>query len=256
LARLLLEGFTLAFAQSLAEGERFRELGAPRVLTVGNLKYAADPLPADDAALHALKVAMGDRPRWLAASTHAGEDEAVIAAHPALARQHPGLLTIIVPRHPARGDEIARLAAAAGLSLARRSTGVTPDGTTALYLADTMGELGLFYRLCPVVFMGGSLVPHGGQNLLEAARHGAAILHGPHMHNFAEIVAEMADATELVADGAALGQAVGRLLMDAPHAAWRGAKARAVAEAERGVLDRVIAELSPMLARLGTERAP
>ena len=249
-ARRLLSCFELAFAQSRAEAERFRELGAPRVETVGNLKYAAEMLPADARALAALGQAMGARPRWLAASTHAGEDEPVLAAHRTLATHHPDLLTIIAPRHPARADAIVQLAQAQGLHVARRSAGETPDAQTQLYLADTMGELGLFYRLCPVVFMGGSLVPHGGQNLLEAARHGAAILHGPHMHNFAEIVAEMAGVTETVADGAALARAAERLLSDASLRARRGAEARAVADAQRGVLDRVMATLAPLLDRL------
>ncbi len=122
--------------------------------------------------------------------------------------RHPRLLTIIAPRHPARGREIADLAAAAGLAPAQRSDGQQPDASVDLYVADTVGEMGLFYRLCPVALMGGSLVPHGGQNPIEPAKLGAAILHGPHVTNFAEIYAALdeaggacpvADATTLAA---------------------------------------------------------
>ena len=250
-ARTLLGGFALCFAQSAAEGERLRILGAKRVLTPGNLKYAADALPFDPAAEAALSGAIGTRPVWLAASTHAGEEKIAAAAHGALAARWPDLLTVIVPRHPARGMAIVRELAALGhAAIARRGTGELPGAKSGIYVADTMGELGLFYRLCPIVFVGGSLVPHGGQNLLEPARLGRAILHGPHMHNFTEIVGELSGAAEEIADGAALAPALARLLGDNALRAQRGKAAQTAAEAGRFVIERIMAELHPFLQAL------
>ena len=249
--RTLLGGFALCFAQSAAEGERLRILGAKRVLTPGNLKYAADALPFDPAAEAALSGAIGTRPVWLAASTHAGEEKIAAAAHGALAARWPDLLTVIVPRHPARGTAIVRELAALGhAAIARRSAGELPSAKFGIYVADTMGELGLFYRLCPIVFVGGSLVPHGGQNLLEPARLGRAILHGPHMHNFSEIVGEFSGVAEEIADGAALAPALARLLGDNALCAQRGKAARTAAEAGRFVIERIMAELHPFLQAL------
>jgi 3-deoxy-D-manno-octulosonic-acid transferase len=197
--------------------------------------------------------AIGQRPVLLAASTHDGEDQAVIAAHRALASQHPKLLTIIVPRHPVRGPAIEELAAAQGHRVARRSTdpAIRPD--TEIYIADTVGELGLFYRLTPVAFIGGTLISHGGQNLLEAAKLGCAIIHGPSMINFTAIADEMAQAgaTEIIGDADGLSPAVGRLLRDAALHAERITAATRVADAKDGILDAVMGGLSPFLTRLG-----
>lgn len=204
LARPLLGGFRLVLAQSEPDAERLRALGAAQAQCWGNLKDAAAPLPADPVALAALRAALGDRPVWLAASTHPGEEAMVIAAHRAMAPRLPGLLTVIVPRHPERGAAVA--AEADGLAVARRSTGALPGPETAIYVADTLGELGLFYRLARACFVGGSLVRHGGQNPLEPARLGCPILLGPHHWNFAEPVARLGAAGGLlaVADAAAL----------------------------------------------------
>lgn len=248
----LLGGFALCFAQSRAEGERFRTLGARRVLTAGNLKHSADPLPVDDDALAAMRAALRGRPLWLAASTHEGEDAAIAQAHRQVAAAVPGLLTIIAPRHSTRGSAIADALRAADLMVARRSAGDPVTAATEIYVADTMGELGLFYRVARVVFIGGSLIPHGGQNLLEPARLDCAILHGPHMANFQEIVDEMraAGATREVADAALLGQAVITLLRE-PGARERQARAaRHIAEAQRDVIERVMRELDPYLDAL------
>ena len=148
-----------------------------------------------------------------AASTHAGEETAVIDAHRRLRANFPGLLTIIAPRHPERGPGIAEIARAAGLTPALRSRGELPDATTDIYVADTIGELGLIYRLAPIVFIGGSLVRHGGQNPIEPAKLGAAILHGPHVWNFAEIYAalDQAHGAEPVDDAGQLTAGVRRL---------------------------------------------
>jgi 3-deoxy-D-manno-octulosonic-acid transferase len=256
LAGHLLGGFALCLAQDEAQAERLRMLGAPRALSVGDLKAAATPLPADGAELARLRKAIGHRPRWLAASTHPGEEAAALAAHRALAPHHPGLLTIVAPRHPARADEVAALAAEHGLALARWSRRELPGDGTQLLLVDTMGELGLFYRLCRIVFVGGSLTPMGGHNPLEPAMLGCAILHGPDMANCAAMAGELAaaGAAQRVADADALREGLAPLLADAGEAARRGQAAEAVAAKSRGVLDAILAEFAPWLDGLAPPR--
>jgi 3-deoxy-D-manno-octulosonic-acid transferase len=174
--------FDLCLAQDRDSAERLRLLGARDVRVSGNLKADAPPLPADPAKLDALRAAIGGRPVLLASSTHSGEEEIVLPAHDLLRKTHPDLLTIIAPRHAERGGDIAMLCGTR--SSARRSQGKLPDAGTAIYIADTMGELGLFYRLAPIAFIGGSFVPHGGQNPLEPARLHCAVMAGPHTSNF------------------------------------------------------------------------
>ncbi len=248
--RRLLAGFVLCLAQTPTDAQRLQSLGAGKVACRGNLKFAAPPLPVDQAALNELSARLDDRPRWLAASTHAGEEEAVARVHQELARRHPGLLTVIVPRHANRGQAIAAELASLGLAVARRSAGQSVGPETDLLLADTMGELGLFYRLAPIVFMGKSLVGQGGQNPLEPARLGGAVLFGRHMENFADIAARMVrdGAAEWIDNEAGLAVAVSRLLGEPALAMRRGSRARAFASAEDGVLDGVFAELSPWLS--------
>lgn len=190
-ARALFSRFTLCLAQTPGDAERLTNLGAPAVRTVGNLKFDVPPLPADPSTVEALSSRLAGRPIWMAASTHPGEDEAIIATHIALRAQRAGLLTLIAPRHPARGEDIAAYARSAGLGVTRRSRGEAAEATADIHLVDTVGELGLFYRVSPLVLMGGSLVPHGGQNPIEPARLGAAVLHGPHVFNFTDIYAEL-----------------------------------------------------------------
>jgi len=190
LSRLLFGSFEGCTAQSEISAERLRALGAHDVDYLGNLKFAADPLPVDQDALAILSEATDGRQLWLAASTHPGEDEQIIEVHKILSQVMPDLLTIIVPRHPERGGEITDMAARLGYNTVQRSGGNRITASTDVYVADTMGELGLFYRLVDVVFIGGSLVEKGGQNPMEAARLDCAILHGPHMDNFSEVVEE------------------------------------------------------------------
>lgn len=172
------------FSEVLARGEedaaRFRALGAARVQAVGNLKLAADPLPVDAAALAAARAIVGDRPVLVAASTHPGEEGVIAEAHRALLADFPDLLTIIAPRHPNRGPELA-----ADLAAPCRSQGAALPNS-GLYIADTMGELGLWYRLARAAVIGGSFIRHGGQNPTEAARLGVPVVFGPHMENFRE----------------------------------------------------------------------
>lgn len=250
--RKLLGGFRLCLGQSQLDTERLRELGAPVTACPGNLKCAAPPLPADAAALADLQGQVAGRPVWVAASTHAGEESLCGRVHRQLTLSHPGLLTVIVPRHPERGPDIGRDLVAEGLVVARRAAGGRIVEATDVYVADTIGELGLFYRLADVAFIGKSLVPLGGQNPLEAARLGRAVLFGPHMGNFRDIAARMVacGGAEEVADEAGLVAVLGRLLTDADARCARGAAALAFATAEAEVLDRIVETLAPFLDAL------
>ncbi len=163
-------------------------------------------LPVEENKLVALSAALMGRPTLAAASTHPGEEEVIVEVHARLKPRFPGLVTIIAPRHPDRGPEIAAIAAKRGLTSVLRTSGKIPDKAIDIYICDTVGELGIIYRIAPVVFMGGSLVAHGGQNPIEAIKLGAAILHGPFISNFAEVYAALdgARGADLVADATRL----------------------------------------------------
>ncbi|MYK14534.1 MAG: 3-deoxy-D-manno-octulosonic acid transferase [Rhodospirillaceae bacterium] len=251
-ARRLIRSFDAVLAQSEADAGRFRRLGARRVETPGNLKMAAAPLPADPAALASLADAVRGRPVWLAASTHPGEEDAAAEAHRSVRRQSGDALLVIVPRHPERGPAIANALRRAGHAVGLRSAGDAPDAEADIYIADTLGELGLFYRAAPVAFVGGSLAPHGGQNPIEPAQLGCAILHGPHVGNFSDIAEALqaAGASETVASSDALAAAVGRLLADPAECRDRADRAAVAVEDSAGILDRAMALLEPWLAAL------
>jgi 3-deoxy-D-manno-octulosonic-acid transferase len=225
LARHVLAGFARVQPRSATDAERLRSLGCCHVGEPGDLKFAAPPLPVDEAELRRLRGLLAGRPIWLAASTHPGEEPLVLGVHRVLARRHPGLLTIVAPRHPERGAGIP----AAGY----RSRGEGPPAE-GVWVADTLGELGLLYRLAPVAFIGRSLLPRGGgQNPLEAARLGCAIAVGPHTGNFADHVGMLGAVGGLtvVQDADALCRWVDALLSDP-------ARQRSMAEAARAVVER------------------
>jgi 3-deoxy-D-manno-octulosonic-acid transferase len=248
--RKLFGAFAVVQAQSDDDAGRLRRLGALHVEAPGNLKFAALPLPVPRIELQRLRLAIGARPVWLAASTHPGEESVLLGVHRALAPRHPGLLTIIVPRHPERGAEIAALAA--DLPATCRSKGEGPPGDGGVWVADTLGELGLFYSVAGIVFVGGSLVPHGGQNPLEPARLGCAVAVGPNVRNFLEPVAtlEAAGALVRVADGAALAAWVDGLLRDTGQRRAMGdagmAAARKHADLPRHVAATLVGLLPPL----------
>lgn len=231
--RYILSSFDLMLGQDLQNAERLQTLAKRSVVTFGNLKNAAPPLPAAEDDLAALKNVIGERICWLAASTHPGEEEIIIAAHKQLRRDFPTLLTIIAPRHPKRGAEIAALAQQAGASPALRSRKEPITDDTQIYIADTLGELGLFYRISDIAFVGGSITPKGGHNPLEPARLSASILHGPETFNFVETYADMrkAGGAALVRNDRELATAVRRLLSDAKTRHAMAAAARDAAEA-------------------------
>jgi 3-deoxy-D-manno-octulosonic-acid transferase len=252
----LLQRFDLCLAQSPDDAARYAGLGAPRIGTTGNLKLDVPAPPADNEKLELIRMATAGRTIIAAASTHAGEETAVIDAHRRLKHTFPSLLTIIAPRHPERGPGIAEIASVAGLGAAVRSRGELPFAETDIYVADTMGELGLVYRLAPIVFIGGSLISHGGQNPIEAAKLGVAILHGPHVWNFKDVYSALdaAGAAEQVTDAGKLAVRVGAWLKDAPA---RQAVSNAALKAMgtlAGALDRTLQALDPYLVQLRLER--
>ena len=251
LTRQLLACFVLCLAQTPGDADRLKVLGARHVACHGNLKFAAPPLPIDESELVALGARLGNRPRWLAVSTHSGEEALAGRIHRALAVAHPALLTVIIPRHPGRGPQIAAELADNGLRVARRAAGQQATDETDILLADTLGEVGLFIHLAPVVFVGKSLIGRGGQNPLEPARLGASVLFGPHMDNFDQIAQRMCDngAAERVADEVSLTRALERRLADSRLMTESGNRARDFAMAEDGVLDAVLSDLEPWLSR-------
>ncbi len=250
--RRVLSNFTLCLAQTGEDARRLELLGAPVVRCLGNLKMAGPPLPCDAAALARLQGDVAGRPLWLAASTHPGEEVIAAGVHHRLAPDHPHLLTVVVPRHPTRGAAVAAELEGLGLTVALRSRGDQPLSATQIYIADTMGELGLFYRLAPIVCMGKSFTVEGGQNPFEPACLGDAVLFGPRMSNFPDMVPAMlaSGAGEQVADEAGLAAAIGALLANPDALARRGAAALAWAQSEAGgALDSVVAAFDPFLIR-------
>lgn len=185
-AHPLFSRFALVLAQNEGLARRFTALGAPSAIPTGNLKIDAPPPPVDGAMLERLRPAFDGRSLLIAASTHDGEDSIIADAHRALAASLPNLCTIIVPRHPERGGAIVEMLKGRGFKVARRSLGHLPDRSSDAYVADTIGELGMLYKLAPVAFIGGSLVDRGGQNPIEAVRQGSVVLVGPHWQNFGD----------------------------------------------------------------------
>jgi 3-deoxy-D-manno-octulosonic-acid transferase len=246
LARRLLRSFALVLPQSAADADRLTRLGAA-VAPPGNLKLAAPPLPADAAERARLADLFGADPVWVAASTHAGEEALVLAAHRAALAAAPSLRLILAPRHPERGAEVAKTARAAGFVAGRRSRGEGPAGP--VWIADTLGELGLWYRLGLGAYVGGSLVPRGGQNPLEPARLGLPVAFGPDMGNFAEIAAMLraAGAATEVGDAEALAAWALRLVREPAWRAAAGRAAAAAAAAHAMVLDRMAEGLLGLL---------
>ncbi len=248
----LLRRLDLCLARTPADATRFTELGALHIVTTGNLKLDVPAPPADAAKLAALQEATAGRTIIAATSTHAGEETAVIDAHRALSAKFPDLLTLIAPRHPERGAGIAEIAVAAGLNPVLRSSGELPDAVVDVYIADTVGELGLIYRLAPVVFIGGSLIRRGGQNPIEAAKLGAAILHGPHVWNFAELYGALdaARGAGRIDDEEQLSGAFAALLGDPAKRAEIADAAMTTVESLGGALERTLQALDPYLMQL------
>lgn len=248
--RHLLSCFSAIHARSEQDAERFRTLGAIRVVVSGDLKFAADPLGADLDELGRLQRTLGNRPAWLAASTHPGEEELAARVHARLSARFPHLLTVIIPRHPQRGPAIqAELGAA---SITRRAAGEDPPERGGIWIADTLGELGLLYRLIPVVFVGRSLLPPGGgQNPLEPARLGCAVAVGPYTANFSEAVGVLSESGALtqVADTPALTAWVGTMLSDMELRNRAGEAAQRVSRRYTDLPDRIADDLLELIKK-------
>lgn len=249
-ARRMLEVFDLGLAQTGSEANRFAALGLKDVRAIGNLKFAADPLPCDDAALARLKEQIATRPVWLMASTHEGEEEIALRAHKKLALHRPDLLTIIAPRHPARAATILELVAKENLSVAARSLGQDVTANTSIYLADTMGEMGTFYRLCPLVCLAGSFT-WGGHNPIEPAQLGCTILFGPRMDNFLVMADDILahGAARQLADEDELSETLAFMMENTQESDRLAAAARNWAQAKQNVLAETLQLLAPLFKR-------
>lgn len=244
---VLLSAFDMVLAQDDEIARRFRHLGAKNVEVVGSLKADAPPLGVDEDALAAMRQAIDGRPVLLAAQTHPGEDETVLPAHDLLRAQFPHLLTILIPRHTERGADLEMLCGARAYR--RRSAGGRITSQTAIYIADTMGEMGLFYRLAPFCFLGGSLVPLGGHNPLEPAVLHCAVLAGPHTRSAPAAYDTIFGAQGFgrVSSSADIAREAARLLADPKAAAAAGDAAAQGAARLSGAVDRTIQHLKQLL---------
>ncbi|HVL19930.1 MAG TPA: 3-deoxy-D-manno-octulosonic acid transferase [Amaricoccus sp.] len=252
MARSLLARFDRVLAQDDLASEQLKLLGAdPSHISVeGSLKEGAAPLPYDERERQRLARALAGRPVWLAASTHSGEEEIVLAAHGRARRALPMLALILAPRHPNRGDALAEMLRGRGLSVAQRSKGEEFGSDTDVYLADTLGERGLWYRIAAVAFIGGSLADVGGHNPFEPALLGCAILHGPHVRNFIDAYRRLAiaDAAVLVRSEDELAEALVATMAPDRAAAMAAAAWEVVSEGA-AVTDTVIASIEACLDR-------
>ena len=239
-------------AQDESDGQRFAALGAPppSIEVTGSIKFdidVADAVRAQGAELR--RELFGGRPVWLAASTHEGEDEQLLDAFARIKQQTPELLLLLVPRHPERFDRVVALCRARGYSVVRRSESVAVSPATDVFVGDSMGELMRFCAAADVVFMGGSLVPVGGHNILEPAVLGRPVVYGPHMFNFAAIEAMFRDqeAARQVANAEELAGVVGEWLRQPALAEQYGRRGLAIVEANRGALEKLLRIVARML---------
>jgi len=249
--RPLFSRFAAILAQNDNIARAVKRLGAPNVITAGNIKIDSPAPPVDPAVKAKLKAAIGDRPVFLAASTHPGEDTVIAAAHSLMRRNLEGLLTIIVPRHPERGGGLAASLGGLGLKTQLRSRAADPAPETEIYIADTIGELGTFYSVAPVALIGGSLVEHGGQNPIEAIRLGACVLTGPYTHNFRDAYTSLfreKGAIE-VRSSDDIARQVTKLLSDKLAAERMRAGADRALQTLGGALDKTLGAIQPLLEK-------
>lgn len=248
--RMVLACFTRLLVQGEADAARFRLLGAAQVEVVGNLKFDMVLDDARLAAAYRLRGNWSGRRVWIAASTHQGEDALVLAAYRLLRQSVPDLLLLLVPRHPERFDAVATMVSAAGFSCARRSLGEAVSHDTAVYLADTMGELQMLYACADVAFVGGSFSGTGGHNMLEPAALGLPVATGPSLFNFQQIADALVavDALRVVSDADDLAGVLGLWLQDDVLRRTAGERAKAFVAGNRGALVRTLAQVETVLA--------
>lgn len=245
LVRESLRAVTRIGAQTDDDAERFRELGAPRdrVYVTGNVKFDLSmPARVTEEAAGIRRVLLGDRPVWVAASTRAGEEEKILDAFSRARDRIGDLLLVLAPRHPDRAGQVASLCAGRGLSVVRRTEGRPCEADIDVFLVDTLGELPIFYAAADVVFVGGSLVPVGGHNLLEPLALGKPVLTGPYNDNARDVadLLERAGAVAIVRDADDLGERVARLFAEAGERSAMTDAARVAIEQNRGAVDRVM----------------
>lgn len=251
----LLDCFTACLGQSEEDAYRLRVLGAKDAMCLGNLKYAGLPIPVDQESKAEIESQIGDRPIWLVSSTHNDEEFRIGRFLKDLQNKHPRLLTIIAPRHPHRGVEIRdKLRDEYKLNVALRSAKEPITEQTDVYVADTIGELGIWYELCKIVFIGGSLIPHGGQNFMEPSRSRDAVIVGPHMHNFTDAMnrAKRADGIIQVNDTSELIEMVDQLLSNKDLLEAKCSLAYNWATGEAKVLDGITEKIQGYMANENT----
>ena len=239
-------------AQSEADAERFRSLGASPVRTwvTGNIKFDIELPPnlvarGDDLR----RQVFGDRPIWIAASTHDLEEQDVLDAHRQLQKKYPNLLLVLVPRHPERFSQVRESVEKQGFNCVSRTEGRRCDDNTEIFLGDTMGEVPLFYAASDIAFVGGSLVPIGGHNLLEPAALGLPVITGPHVYNAQDIADMFVDlgACHMVENAAELAAAVGQLVAKPDEAVALGRKGMKIVQQNRGALAQLLGLLEPLI---------
>jgi 3-deoxy-D-manno-octulosonic-acid transferase len=252
IAEALFENLAHVVAQSEVDGQRFAALGARPVTVSGNLKVDTAPPPVDEKILNALERQIGRRPTWAAISTHDGEEKVAAEVHTMLHKRHPGLLTIIVPRHPDRATALAEEFTALGLSVARRSAGDKVTADTDILLGDTIGEMGLYLRLTEIAFVGRSLTSEGGQNPLEPAMLETAVLAGRNVQNFRETYQRLIDrgGAKLVRDRDMLAGAVNFLLLNEAARHDMMAAGMVTVDEMRGALAKTLRALEPYIQPL------
>ncbi|WP_291843011.1 3-deoxy-D-manno-octulosonic acid transferase [Maricaulis sp.] len=250
--RRLLDAFDWIGAADTRTRDGLENLTGREVVLAGNLKLEASPLAPDAEELSRLRSSLAGRPVWLAASTHDGEEATVLSAHSLLHKTHPGALLILAPRHPERGNAVQELIEQRGFRLARRSRGELPDGQDTVWLADTLGEMPLWFSLAPAAFIAGSLLPEiGGHNPVEASQAGACVITGPHVASFDDLYAAYRrhDALLEIDDALTLSEAVEQV--------WQGrapslaAARRAIAQASGGALDTTLTAIGLLLDEAG-----
>jgi 3-deoxy-D-manno-octulosonic-acid transferase len=239
LTHAVLQGFAAVAAQTEADAGRLRELGAMNVSVAGNLKFDIEPAPAQLALGGKFREMIGDRPTWLAASTRDGEEKLILQAFEKAASQDA--LLVLVPRHPQRFDEVAKIAQGLGFMVQRRSENVPVNASTRVWLGDSLGEMFAYYVAADSALIGGSLLPFGGQNLIEACAVGCPVLAGPYTENF-KLVAEQAvaqGAALRIADAAEWASMAAELSADAAARQRMGEAGRRFSAAHRGATEKV-----------------
>ncbi len=248
----LLGNIRLIACRSEVDAQRFKELGAreQQLQVTGNIKFDIQLTESEIKRQNSKRRELfGDRPVWIAASTHAGEEEVLLTSHQALLSSEPGTVLVLAPRHPERCPELEGLVRGRGLVSVNHSEAPASPGDAQIYILDTLGELRQFYGLVDIVFMGGSLIPSGGHNFIEPAVWGRPLLSGPHYFNFQEVAEPLqgSGALRIVQDGQQLSRLLGQLFQDSTLREHMGEQARIFVTSNQGSTNRVMQQVGPWL---------